>query len=66
MGTVVNTLTAVNADIDAAVTILENTFYRTGRYAVTAMYTKFFMKDDASALALTQGTGGTGCSTGSR
>jgi hypothetical protein len=66
MRTEVHTLTAMNADIDAVVMILENSFHWTGRHAVSAMYTKLFPKDDAASFAITQGTGGTGGGTGGR
>jgi len=64
MGTVINTLTTVNADINIAVTVLKDPVHRTGRYAVPTVDAEFFLKDHTSAFTLAQGSGGTGCNAG--
>ena len=64
MGAEVNALAAVNADINVTVSILHDSVYRAGRYAVTAKDAELFLKDHPAAFALTQCTGGTGCNAG--
>ena len=64
MGTEVNTLAAVNADINITIRTLQDPVHRAGRYAVTAKDAELFLKDHAAAFTLTQGTGGAGCNAG--
>jgi len=50
MGTEIYTLAALDADINTTVLILENSFHRAGRNAVTAMDAELFTKDQAAAF----------------
>ena len=60
MGTEGNALAAVNADINPAVSTLQDPLHRAGRYTGPAKDAELFLKDYPAAPALTKGTGGAG------
>jgi len=66
MGTEINALAAVDADIDSAVPILHDRLHRADRNALTALNAELFLEQDAATFALGQGPGRAGRSTGRR